>query len=164
MAMHHHSLGRESIATGLIGAGVVALWFLGLDLLRGQPFITPSVLGQVIVFRNDHPDLVRVVPAAVAAYTAVHLVAFLLLALVVTWLVFQADRHNIARFALLMLFVVFEAFFSGLQVMFFESTSGLFPLWTVLAANTLAALSMAWYLYRRHPALRRGLAREALGA
>jgi hypothetical protein len=164
MTRHHHSFARESILTGLIGAGVVALWFLILDLSRGQPFITPSVLGQVVIFRNATPDLTRPVIAAVAAYTVLHVVAFLALGAVVTWLVFKADRHNIARFALLMLFVVFAALFSGVLVMFFEGTSGLFPFWTVLGANTLAAVAMGWYLYRRHPAIRRGLARDALGA
>src|SRR5262249_13550107 len=59
MSTHHHSLGQESITTGLIGAGVVALWFLALDLIKGQPLITPSVLGQVIIFQKTDPNLVE---------------------------------------------------------------------------------------------------------
>jgi hypothetical protein len=164
MNKHHHSLGQESITTGLIGAGVVALWFLALDLIKGQPLITPSVLGQVIIFQKTDPNLVEPVMAAVAGYTALHLAAFLTLGALATWLVFQADRNNIARFALLILFVTFEVFFYGLIVMFFQGTSGLFPFWTVLVANTLSAVAMGWYLYRRHPALKRALEREALGA
>jgi hypothetical protein len=164
MAKHHHSFGQESIMTGVIGAGIVALWFLVLDLIRGQAFTTPSVLGQVILFGNSTPELSRPVFAAVAAYTALHIAAFLILGALVTWLVFQADRHNIARFALLMLFVAFLGFFYGILVMFFQGTSGLFPVWSVLIANTLAAAGMGWYLLRRHPALWRGLAREPLGA
>ncbi len=164
MARHHHSFGRESIITGLIGAGVVALWFLILDLVKGQPLITPSVLGQVFILGKSDPDLAQPMMVAVAAYTALHIAAFLTFGALVTWLVFQADRNNIARFALLMLFVAFEVLFYGLIVMFLQGTSGLFPFWTVLVANSLAAVAMGWYLFRRHPALWRALEREPLGA
>jgi hypothetical protein len=164
MATHHHSFGKESMITGLIGAGIVALWFLVIDLIQGRPLTTPSVLGQVVILGKSDPDLSHPVLAAVAAYTGLHVAVFLLIGALVTWLVFQADRHNIARFGLLMLFVAFEVFFYGLLVMFFQGTSGLFPFWSVLVANTLAAIGMGWYLLRRHPAIRRALAREPLGA
>jgi hypothetical protein len=164
MTTQRHTFGKESIATGLIGAGIVALWFLILDLIRGYPLSTPSILGQVIIFGKQEPDVASPVMSAVAAYTALHVAAFLVLGALVTWLVFQADRHNIARFALLVLFVAFEVFFYGWLVAFFQGTSGRFPFWTVLIANTLAALGMGAYLFRRHPAIRRALDGEPLGA
>src|SRR5919202_3535437 len=40
----HYWLAR-GFATGLVGAGAVAVWFLVLDVARGQPFYTPAALG-----------------------------------------------------------------------------------------------------------------------
>ena len=37
----------EGAAAGLIGAVMVAVWFLAYDLLRDTPFRTPSLLGTV---------------------------------------------------------------------------------------------------------------------
>src|SRR6185295_8018568 len=76
MLKHHHSFGRESIATGLIGASVVALWFLILDAVNGQPLSTPSILGQVIIFGHETPVAYPPVWPAVAAYTALHIAGF----------------------------------------------------------------------------------------
>ena len=164
MTRHHHSLGRESLIVGLIGATVVAAWFLVIDFLNGRPLATPSVLGQVILFGQRTPTVTPIIWPAVAAYSGLHVAAFLLFGALVTKLVFLADLNGIFRFALLMLFVAFEVFFYGVLVMFFQGTSGLFPLWSILAANTLAAFSMGGYLFRRHPAIRRGFSREPLGS
>ena len=49
------SLFEDGILTGMIGAAVVAIWFLILDTARGQMFFTPSLLGSVI-FLGQSPD------------------------------------------------------------------------------------------------------------
>ena len=48
MAPARESILREGICAGLIGAAVVAVWFLLLDLWRGQPFLTPGLLGAAV--------------------------------------------------------------------------------------------------------------------
>jgi hypothetical protein len=40
---------EDGILTGIVGAAVVAIWFLILDTARGQMLITPSLLGIVIL-------------------------------------------------------------------------------------------------------------------
>jgi hypothetical protein len=45
-----------------------------------------------------------------------------------------------------------------------ESTHEVFPFWAVLVANTLAAVCMGAYLWRRHPAFRRSIRETPLGA
>lgn len=154
---------REGTTAGLLGAGAVAVWYLILDLLKGKPLITPSVLGEVILLRNTTPSLDVVNSRAVLGYTALHLAVFIILGLAVERLVVLSERHGVWRFALLMLFVVFELFFYGLVQVGFTATQGLFPLWSVLAANTLAAVVMGWWLYRRHPALKAAFQSSPLG-
>jgi hypothetical protein len=163
MARHHHSFAKESFITGTLGALTVAVWFLILDLLAGRPLATPSVLGQVILFGKTEPVLSPIVWPAVLSYTSMHFTAFLIFGMLVTWLVFQADRNGLALFGLFMLTVAFEVFFWGVVTALSLGTT-LFPAWSVLTANALAVAVMSGYLISRHPALRRRLAREPLGA
>jgi hypothetical protein len=154
----------EGTYAGAIGGTVVAVWFLILDLLQGHPLRTPSVLGQVLLFGRNTPDLAAVDFGAVIAYTAVHFGAFLLLGIGLVRLVRWAASESIVRYALLQVFLVFEVFFYGLLMLASEATRALFPFWTVLIANTLAALAMGIYLWRMHPEFRRLLRETPLGA
>lgn len=153
----------EGVRTGLVGAAAVAVWFLIRDLAVTQAGWTPSILGQVILLGERTPDTSRVLLAPALAYTAVHLLAFAAFGIVFTRLVILAENQRIFRTALVMLFVTFEVFFAGLLEIGFEATRGLFPLWTVLAANGVAALCMGLYEFRKHPAVARAFLREAWG-
>jgi hypothetical protein len=164
MRHHRHSLVREGIVTGALGAGVVAVWFFMLDLARGHPLGTPSVLGQVILFQVRDPSTAAVNGPAVLAYTLLHVSVFIAIGVIATALVHSAIHNPLTRPALLITFVVFEFFFAGLTLMFSEATRELFPLWSVLAGNLLAAGAMGGYLWRHHPALRRAIERLPLGA
>src|SRR2546430_3897385 len=55
MAAARRSVLREGVVAGLIGAVVVAVWFLFFDLARGRPFLTPGLLGGA-VFRGPSTD------------------------------------------------------------------------------------------------------------
>lgn len=154
---------REAIITGLLGAAVVAVFYLVLDLLRGRPLVTPSVLGQAFILHQP-PSATVADPAAVILYTAFHLAAFLVFGLFLTVLVRAAEESPLARYALVQLLIVFELFFFGLLSIASETTRGLFSLWGVLAANTLAGAVMVGWQWRHHPRLRLVLESTPLGA
>jgi hypothetical protein len=158
------STGDEGTFAGTIGAACVALWFFVIDLLQGHPLRTPSVLGQVLLFGREHPDLAHVDFAAVVAYTAVHLALFLAFGMGIVALTRWAAREAAVRYAVLQVFLVFEVFFYGLLSLVSETTRELFPFWTVLGANTLAAVAMGLYLWRQHPEFRQLLREVPLGA
>ncbi len=158
------SAGDEGTYAGAIGATTVAVWFLFLDLLQGHPLRTPSVLGQVLLFGDRTPALDTIHFGAVIAYTAVHFGAFLLLGIGLVRLVRWAVRESVVRYALLQVFLVFEVLFYGLLMLASEATRALFPFWTVLTANTLAALAMGAYLWRMHPEFRQLIRETPLGA
>lgn len=164
MSRHHHDLLREGITTGLLGAFSVAIWFLAIDSAQGHPLSTPSVLGQVLLYGSTAPSLTPIEAGPLAAYTLLHVGAFVLFGVGVTHLVHLAMYSPLARFALFIVAVVFELFFFMLTYMLFAGTSHLFPWWSVLGANTLALVAMGSYLGRTHPGLVRGLARDSLGA
>lgn len=161
---HHHSLLQEGMESGLIGGTIVAIWFLILDLLQGQPLATPSVLGQLIILGRGTPVVDKLVPEAIAAYSFLHFGGFIVFGIAVCELVHLAVKEAFFRFALLVVFVVFEVFFLGVTQIFFHGTRGFFPYWTVLVANSLAATGMGLYFWFKHPSLKRALRHEALGA
>lgn len=158
-----HSVLGEGSTVGIVGAVIVALWFLALDLIDHRPFYTPSILGQVMMLGRETPSS-ALVPEAIAAYSFVHFAAFVLFGIVAVRLVHLATRQSFFRFALLLLVVGFEFFFYGFTYIFFAGTRGLFPWWSILGANTLAAIGMGAYLLWSHPGLRQSLNQEPLGA
>lgn len=163
MTRHHHSSPREGVIAGLLGAGAVALVFLVRDLTLGVPLLTPSVLGQVILQGATAPVTDHAVSGAVAGYTALHLVAFVLFGLLLAGAARVATTQPALRFAFVMVLIFFEFFFAGLAFMFHEATRSLFPLGLVLFANLVAGVVMVTYLWRHHPALRRAVHRDPLG-
>src|SRR5260370_3344497 len=70
---------REGIVSGVIGAVIVAVWFLVYDILAGQAFHTPALLGSVLFNGMQQPGSVAVTTAILLGYTALHFFAFLLL-------------------------------------------------------------------------------------
>ena len=163
--MHHrHSLLAEATDAGFLGGSVVAVWFLLRDILLGRPLLTPSVLGQFLLLGQRDLQTEEPVFAAVLLYTIVHFAAFLLFGFVLAWLFRLSVREPVFRFALLVLFVVFELFFYVVIRTFAGAVGELFPAFWVLSANLLAALVMGRYFWRKYPGLKRALRREPLGA
>jgi hypothetical protein len=158
-----HSVWNEGTDVGLIGGVAVAVWFLVLDLLAGRPLRTPSVLGQIVLFGNGRPDVVNIDLGAVLLYTVVHFAAFALFGVLLTKIVHLATENPVIRFALLMVFLVFELFFYGILALLSAGTQDLFPFWTVIGANTIAAVVMGLYLWRTHPAFRESCSSTPLG-
>src|SRR5918992_1102130 len=158
-----HSTMAEGTDVGIIGGLAVALWFLILDTLAGQPFQTPSLLGQVLLFGDSTPDTSRIVFGAILLYTAFHFAVFALFGMGLVMLVHWGVRESVVRYALLPVFLVFEILFYGLLEVFSERTRELFPFWTVVVANTLAAVCMGLYLWMRHPDFRAACREVPLG-
>ncbi len=155
---------REGLITGLLGAAIVAAFFLILDVISGIPLQTPSILGQVLLMRDTAPVIDLAVMPAVAAYTVVHMIAFTVFGLFLTGMVRLSETSSVARYAVLQLLVVFLFAFYALLAVASEVTRGFFPLWGVLAANVCAATAMSVYLWKRHPRFRYALKRTPLGA
>jgi hypothetical protein len=163
MLDNSHSVMAEGTDVGIIGGLAVALWFLVLDMIAGNPFQTPSLLGQVVLFGDSTPNTSRIVFGAILVYTAFHFAVFALLGMGLVILVHWGERDAVVRYALLPVFLVFEVMFYGLLEVFSERTNELFPFWAVLTANTLAAISMGLYLWYKHPEFRRAVRETPLG-
>lgn len=152
--LDEHSILREGLVSGLIGAAVVAVWFLVLDGLFRQPLFTPAALGSLLFHGAASPEEVRLASSMVLGYTLVHAAAFLLFGMVVAALVAQAEKTPPFLFGVMLLGVVFEVFFVAMVASLGTWVLDAFAWWSVLGGNLLAALAMGGYLWRQHPGLR----------
>lgn len=155
MQRQSHSIVREGVLAGVIGATAVAVWFFFVDVIAGRPLFTPTVLGEgfISIFgRTPEPQVVNVI-----IYTLFHYAAFILVGLVAVVLVHAGERMPSVLAGSLILFVAIELGFYGLVVLLHQTVLGNLAWYNILAGNLLAAVLMGTYLWRTHPALRKGL-------
>ncbi len=151
---------REGVTVSMLGASVVAVWFLVVDAMAGVPFRTPALLGGVLFHGVTDPLHPAVTAEVILQYTLVHGVVFLVFGLMVAGLLALADREPRLLFALVILFCCFEVFVVGAIAILAERLFATAAWWTILAANALATLIMAGYLFLAH----RRLVRDFLQA
>lgn len=140
---------REGVVAGLLGAATVALWFLAIDAIRGEPLRTPRMLGEAFM-------KISAGPPAVLYYTIVHGVAFALFGIVAAVLLAGAEREPMFVFALVILFTAFEVLFFGALVIGAKWVLDEVSAWAIFGGNLLAAAVMLGYFFMGH----RGLARR----
>lgn len=157
-ALMEHRVLREGLVVGLLGAVVVAVWFLILDAATGRLLFTPAALGSVVFHGATDAGGVHVDGFTVLGYTVLHLVAFGVVGLIAAAIVAYAeDRHAYVLLGAVLLFVAFETFFIGLLTLMAQWLLALIPWWSILVANVLAAGAMGAYLWRQHPQLARAV-------
>jgi hypothetical protein len=140
---------EEGIVAGLIGAAVIAAWFLLLDALQGRPLYTPTVLGTAIFGASREANPIE--PALM--FTWVHVLVFALLGGIAARLLALAERDPNYGFGILLLFVVFEFGFLIVAMFFAEDVLVTLTWPSILVGNLFAAAAMAAYFRRHHPNL-----------
>ncbi len=153
MAHAQRSVLREGVIAGLIGAAVVALWFLIYDTWRGRPFFTPALLGTTIFYGVTAPASVEIGAGPVIGYTLLHVLAFVGIGIVAACMMVASEREPAVFVAFVTLFGVFEVFFFVVLRTLSHETLGALGWWAVLAGNFLASIGMLWFLVRGHPEL-----------
>jgi hypothetical protein len=159
-----HSVLREGVMTGLIGAAIVAVSFLIYDLVGGRPLQTPNTLGKIIFRADLAPGSREILPGVVAGYTVVHLALFALVGIGLAFLAHLTNRNITLRMGVWMGLVITFAFFAGLMLMLSTATGERLSIWAVLLGNFLAVAGMKSYLWRRYPGLGRSFERAPLGS
>jgi hypothetical protein len=93
----------------------------------------------------------------------VHVLGYLALGMVGSWLVSKAERYPAARFAALFVAVFVAGHVYAALVIFAAPLLGGGAWWQIGLASTLSAIVMAGLLLRLHPLLRAELQRIPLG-
>ena len=144
----------DGVIAGLIGAAIVAIWFLFMDTVTRLPLYTPTVLGEGLLLReqglgSNAGELVSL--KLTLMYSGVHGLVFIGLGVIAAYLLLLSKRKLHLGIVLIALFVVLELGF--VSTTFIAAKPVLHELaWPiVLIGNFLAAAGMACYL-----SLRRG--------
>jgi len=148
---------QEGLVAGVVGAAVIAVWFLILDTLAGHPLYTPTVLGTAL-FRHgaglENPETIAVSFDMVVVFTWVHVLVFGVIGGLASHLLAFAERRPNFGFGVVLFFVIFEFGFVTLCMVFAQDVLHALTWGKVLIGNVLAAAAMAAYLWQRHPNLR----------
>src|SRR5918999_3294096 len=152
--LREYRLVARGLATGLIGAGVVAVWFLVLDTARGQPFFTPAALGAALLLGATSQADVSVTLPIVTAYTVLHLAAFAGIGIAVEWAAERVERAPAVLRAATLAFVLLEALFIGVVGALSQWVLGALGYWAVAVGNVLALAAMSMWMLATHPRLR----------
>jgi len=159
-ALKGHPLLTQGLVTGLIGAGVVALWFFTLDLAAGHPFRTPTTLGAALLFGASNVAAIDMNFGLVAAYSVVHVAAFVVAGALFVAVAEQIERTPALVLLAAMAMIVLDAVVSAALALGAQWVLGTLGVWSVLVANVLAVCAMGWYVWATHPLLRRRLREE----
>lgn len=141
----------EGAMVGVIGASLVALWFLLVDLVFRQALFTPSLVGDLLFGPDLDRHALPIDLERVSAVIVLHGLAFLLLGVAAAWFVSRFVAHPTWVGTFLALFAALEGFFLLVSALALPGAAGQIGHAWVLAANALAAAGMALYLRRsRH--------------
>ena len=146
----------EAAAAGAIGAATIAVWFLALDVLRGRPLYTPTVLGTALVRGPGlaSPETLPVSVGMVVLFTLAHGIVFLAIGAVAAALIRLAEKNANYGFGLILFFVFFLCGFLFVVMVLEENVLRALAWPAILGGNLLAVLAMALYLKPRHPNVR----------
>lgn len=137
----------EGIAAGMIGAVVLAIWFLIIDYAAGEPLRTPSILGSVILGGAGGSAISL---PMVVGYTALHFIAFIAFGIAASILVFGSEREPLLALGVLVLFLWFEVSFLGCMTMINAAALDQLGWWQIIAGNLLALAAMVGYFEYGH--------------
>ncbi len=144
----------EGLVTGLIGAAAIAGFFFSVDLARGQPLHTPTILGTALLrgpAAVAHPETISVSIAMVTFFTLVHFLVFAGIGVVASSLVRLGERYPDASYGALVLIVMALYGFEAACAVFAVEVVGALGAGQFFAANLLAVLGMSGFLWYRHP-------------
>lgn len=150
----------NGLLSGVLGAATVAVFFLVLDLVGGNPLWTPTTLGAALFRGEMLPASAPAEPVLVVGYTAVHGLVFAGFGLIAAFLLMTGDRAVSSVRAVVLgaaLFVAFEISFVIFGILFERELMGQLGAGWVALANALAAVAMTFFLSARDASGRRGL-------
>ena len=143
----------DGVAAGLIGASAVALWFLVVDAALREPLFTPSLVASTLLLGAPVSADHQVNLNMVAAFTAMHSLAFIVFGIVVSWLVDQFSRTPDLPLIAIGIFLALEGGFVAATKLVVPDVADVIGHGFIVAGNVFAAIGMGLYLrdWQRHP-------------
>jgi hypothetical protein len=161
----------DGAVAGLIGAIVVAVWFLIFDVIRGHAFETPALLAATILHGSHSHEVHHGLVLLALEYSLIHFGAFIAFGIAGGLLLEACETESSLLFSLVIFFVAFEVFFIAVVLFLGPNVMAELTWWGIIVGNLLATAAMLSYFFWRHPALAYhllggwiGVAREGITA
>jgi len=142
---------HEGIVSGLLGGVIVALWFFVYDILAGQPFHTPALLGAIIFNGMAQPSTFAVNAALVLGYTALHFFAFMMFGIASSVTMVASEYEPLLALGVFVLFLWFELCFVAFVTFLDQSAVNEIGWWNIIGGNVAALAAIVWYFEHGHP-------------
>ncbi|TVP56234.1 MAG: hypothetical protein EA351_08285 [Gemmatimonadales bacterium] len=133
----------QGVIAGLMGAAVLAFWFLVVDLAAGEPFRTPAMIAGAL-FGLD--DLVTS-PLLLGVFSLVHFGAFAIVGAGAALAIAQLERSPNLPFGFVVGFVLFNGVFFGSAAVTGIDVVGRLGWVEVLVGNLLAGIVLVNWLH-----------------
>ena len=134
-----------------LGGSAVAIFFLIVDVARGAPLLTPTVIAAALFQGVSPADVPEVDLGLVAAYSLVHFAVFGLIGAGLSVLVHEAELHS--KHPAVILFAVFavvEVGAIGAGTVLAPAVMAWLGYIEIAAANLLAAAAMGAFMVSSH--------------
>ena len=143
----------DGVSAGLIGASAVALWFLVVDAALREPLFTPSLVASTLLKGVPATAEHAVDLTMVAAFTALHSLAFIGFGVVVSWVVDQFEPTPDLPLIAIGVFIALEGGFVAATKLLVPDVAAVIGHGFIVAGNVFAAVGMGFYLrdWQRHP-------------
>jgi hypothetical protein len=151
-----HSRARiiiDGAVAGILGAIVVAVWFLIFDLIRGHAFETPALLAATILHGSHSHEVHHGLKLLALEYSLIHFGAFIAFGIAGGLLLEACETETSLLFSLVIFFVAFEVFFIAVVLFLGPNVMAELTWWGIIVGNLLATGAMLSYFLWRHPAL-----------
>src|SRR5258708_14392318 len=101
----------DGAIAGIIGAVVVAVWFLIFDLIRGHALETPALLAATILHGSHSHEVHHGLALLALEYSLIHFGAFITFGIAGGFLLGAAETDSSLLFSLGIFFLAFAAVF-----------------------------------------------------
>lgn len=129
---------------GLVGAGVLALWFLLVDVVAGEPFRTPAMIGGALMGREE----LEVSGGLVVVFSLIHFLAFVIVGVFAAWAMAQLERAPNFLLGIALGFVLFTTVFYGSAAVAGIDVVAQLGWVEVLVGNLLAGIAIVGLLHQ----------------
>jgi hypothetical protein len=143
----------DGAIAGIIGAVVVAVWFLLFDLIRGHALETPALLAATVLHGSHSHEVHHGLAVLALEYSLIHFGAFITFGIAGGLLLEACETESSLLFSLVIFFVAFEVFFIAVVLFLGPNVMVELTWWGIIVGNLLATTAMLTYFFWRHPAL-----------
>jgi hypothetical protein len=146
---------NQGLITGAVGYVTVTLVMAVASVAAGQsPLYFAAMMGASLIYGITDPAAVRIAPEFVLSYNGLHLLAFLALGMLTSWLAAQADRGAQLWYVGLFVFILVSFHLMGAVQLAAEPVRVAIPVYGVWVAGLAASVTMATCILATHPRIR----------